>query len=53
MNPGDILQGEGGENFRKMLSTKADKEALLNCFELKVNKSDLYNMLDVQNIMSR
>ena len=46
MNPGDIFQGEGGDYFKQMLSSKADKEALMKCFELKANKVDLHNMLD-------
>ena len=46
-NPGDVLNSEMGNNFKKMLSTKADKEDLNKCFELKVNKIDLENMLDI------
>jgi len=47
MNPGDIFQGEGGENFKKMLNGKADKDIVQKLQELKVNKIDLNNMLDV------
>ena len=47
-NPGDILNSEMGNNLVKMLSTKANKEDLKKCFELKVNKIDLENMLDIQ-----
>jgi len=47
-NPGDVLLGEQGENFKKMLARKADLEDLTKCFEVKVNKIDLENMLDIQ-----
>ena len=36
------------EHFKKMLGSKADKEDLTRIFELKVNKIDFENVLDIQ-----
>ena len=42
-----MFNTEMGDNWKKMLSAKANIEDLNACFEMKVNKIDLENMLDV------
>ena len=48
INLGDIILGKQGEINKKMLVRKADLEDLSKCIEVKVNKIDLENMLDIQ-----
>ena len=44
---GDVTKGEAGANLKKLLLMKADKVDLDRAFELKANKVDLANLLDI------
>lgn len=47
----DILAGDGGQTLKKMLIMKADKVDIERIYDIKSNKADTDNMLDVQAIM--
>ena len=49
----DIFSTDGGISIKKMLALKADKTDLDRVFELKCNKIDIENLLDIQQIISK
>ena len=48
---GDLTKGEAGQNLMKLMVLKADKVELDQVREVKANKVDLENMLELQNIV--
>ena len=47
------VSSESFEHIVKMLQTKADKSELERLYEVKSNKVDFENILDIQQIMSK
>ena len=49
----DILATEGGSTMKKLLVMKADKVDIERIYEIKSNKTDTDNMLEVQAMMQK
>lgn len=50
MPQGDMV---GEEKLKKLLSLKSDKMDMDRLFEIKCNKIDIENVLDIQTIMAK
>lgn len=52
-NKEGLATTEGLNALRSMLSMKADVTDLERLYELKINKVDFENVLDIQSVMSK
>lgn len=51
--PGDILTGDMSANLKRLLIMKADKMDIEKLYEIKSNKAETDNMIDVQTMMHK